>query len=153
VTTTRANQIAVGTSANTYTLAGLPSAASNAAQLGATSFVTTDQYGNLGTASFNPADIAALDGRVKGLESTVADNRAEARGGTALALAAASLRYDDRPDKLSVAGGIGYFKGMTGLSAGIGYATSESFRLNAAISTVPRRGDVGLSAGMSWTLN
>lgn len=150
---TRKNQVAVGAGTNTYTLAGLPSAASNAAQVGPTNFVTTDQSGNLGTSSFNPADIGALDGRVTGLEAAVADNKAEARGGTALALASAGLRYDDRPGKVSIAGGIGHFKGMTGLAAGIGFATSDSFRLNAAISGVPQRGDVGVSAGLSWTLN
>jgi hypothetical protein len=108
----------------------------------------------------NTQDIAALDSRVTGLEGGLADlgkevsaNRREARGGTALALAAAGLRYDDRPEKLSIAGGIGHFKGYTGLSFGVGYATSNSFRLNAAVSGVPQNGDVGFSAGLSWTLN
>lgn len=108
----------------------------------------------------NTHDIAVLDSRVTGLEAGLADlgqevaaNRREARGGTALALAAAGLRYDDRPEKLSIAGGIGHFKGYTGLSFGVGYATSNSFRLNAAVSGVPQNGDVGFSAGLSWTLN
>ena len=108
----------------------------------------------------NETNIASLDGRVTALEtglgdlsSEIGENREEARGGTALALAAAGLRYDDRPEKLSIAGGVGHFKGLTGLSFGVGYATSDTFRINAAISGVPELGDVGVSAGVSWTLN
>lgn len=108
----------------------------------------------------NTQNIAALDNRVTTLENgfqdlgnRIASNQKEARGGTALALAAASLRYDDRPEKLSIAGGVGHFKGLTGMSFGVGYATSESLRFNAAISGVPENGDVGFSAGASWTLN
>ena len=94
-----------------------------------------------------------MEGSIGNLGGEIAETRDEVRGGTALALAAAGLRYDDRPEKLSIAGGVGYFKGMTGLSFGVGYATSTDFRLNAAISGVPQRGDVGFSAGVSWTLN
>lgn len=50
-TATRANQQVFGTASNTYTLPGLPSAASTAAQSGPTQLVTTDAAGNLGTIS------------------------------------------------------------------------------------------------------
>jgi hypothetical protein len=39
-------------------MAGVTSAASLAAQTGATSFVTTDANGNLATSTFNPASVA-----------------------------------------------------------------------------------------------
>lgn len=172
--TTRENQVMVGNEDNTYTLAGINSAASKAAQSGPFYFVTSDSDGNLATTSFDIGEITALDGRVttntqniaaldnrvttlengfQDLGNRIASNQKEARGGTALALAAASLRYDDRPEKLSIAGGVGHFKGLTGMSFGVGYATSESLRFNAAISGVPENGDVGFSAGASWTLN
>ncbi|MEV8649990.1 YadA-like family protein [Mesorhizobium ciceri] len=61
--------------------------------------------------------------------------------------------YDDRPEKLSIAGGFGHFKGQSGLALGLGYNTSEDFRLNAAVSATTSRGDVGVSVGASWTLN
>jgi autotransporter adhesin len=160
VATTRANQIALGTTTNTYTMTGIGSADSLAAQ-DPTSIriVTSDAGGNLALSAFDPSSLAtsasvtALDSRMTSLEGTVGENREEARGGTALALAAASLRYDDRPEKLSIAGGVGYFKGLTGLSFGVGYATSDTFRINGAVSGVPELGDVGVSAGVSWTLN
>ncbi len=69
----------------------------------------------------NTSNITQLDGRVGALEAGVQDlgnqiseTRTEARAGTALALATAGLRYDDRPEKLSLAGGFGHFKGQSG---------------------------------------
>jgi hypothetical protein len=61
---TRANQIVLGTTSYTYTMPGLPTPASNAAQSGATYYVTVDANGNLGyvttpiTASAAPASLA-----------------------------------------------------------------------------------------------
>jgi len=108
----------------------------------------------------NTSNITQLDGRVgaleagfQGLGDQISENRTEARAGTALALATAGLRYDDRPEKLSLAGGFGYFKGQSGLALGLGYNTSEDFRLNAALSATTNHGDVGVSVGASWTLN
>ncbi|WP_372953517.1 YadA-like family protein [Mesorhizobium sp.] len=108
----------------------------------------------------NTNNITQLDGRVGALESgfqdlggQISENRTEARGGTALALATAGLRYDDRPGKLSLAGGFGNFKGQSGLALGLGYNPSLDFRLNGAISATTSRGDVGVSLGASWTLN
>ncbi|MER9666614.1 YadA C-terminal domain-containing protein [Mesorhizobium sp. M0185] len=110
--------------------------------------------------TINEANIALLDGRVGALEGglqdlgeQVSENRSEARAGTALALATAGLRYDDRPGKLSLAGGFGHFKGQSGLALGLGYSPSLDFRLNAAVSASTNRGDVGVSVGASWTLN
>ncbi|BAV48983.1 yada domain-containing protein [Mesorhizobium loti] len=251
VQTTRDNQIMVGTGSNTYTLAGITSQASTAAQAGPTYLVTTDGAGNLAASTFdvatlqnlpaevaqnstdisnlnttvsnhttqiaantqelsdhetritnnttqinantteladhetritnntnaiavhtteiadldtrvtaNTSNITQLDGRVGALEAgfqdlgdQISENRTEARAGTALALATAGLRYDDRPEKLSLAGGFGYFKGQSGLALGLGYNTSEDFRLNAALSATTNQGDVGVSVGASWTLN
>ncbi|WP_164780354.1 YadA-like family protein [Mesorhizobium sp. M7A.F.Ca.US.011.01.1.1] len=108
----------------------------------------------------NATNITQLDGRVGALESgfqdlgsQIGENRREARAGTALALATAGLRYDDRPGKLSLAGGFGNFKGQSGLALGLGYNPSLDFRLNGAISATTNHGDVGVSLGASWTLN
>lgn len=244
VTATRENQVMLGTGSNTYTLAGITSQASTAAQAGPTYLVTTDAGGNLAASTFdvatltnlpaqvaqngiaiadlnstvsshttqitantteladhetrianntsqintntqelanhetritnntneiadldtrvttNTANITQLDGRVGDLEAgfrdlgdQISENRTEARAGTALALATAGLRYDDRPGKLSLAGGFGNFKGQSGLALGLGYNPSLDFRLNAALSATTNRGDVGVSLGASWTLN
>ncbi len=58
VVTTRDNQMLFGTATNTYTAAGIDSAASLAAQTGSTKLVTSDAGGNLATT--NLTDIAAF---------------------------------------------------------------------------------------------
>ncbi|TPJ50966.1 YadA-like family protein [Mesorhizobium sp. B2-7-1] len=123
--------------------------------------VNTAQISGLDTrVTTNTTNIAQLDGRVGALESSfqdlggqISENRTEARAGIALALATAGLRYDDRPGKLSLAGGFGNFKGQSGLALGLGYNPSLDFRLNGAISATTNHGDVGVSLGASWTLN
>jgi trimeric autotransporter adhesin len=87
------------------------------------------------------------------LQNQVNDDRREARGGTALALAATGLRYDDRPGKLSVAGGFGHYKGETGLAFGLGYTATNVLRFNVGVSSVPSQGNVGAFGGAAWTLN
>src|SRR5262249_35237455 len=91
--------------------------------------------------------------QINNLQNQIDDNRREARGGTALALAATGLRYDDRPGKLSVAGGFGNYKGETGLAMGLGYTATNVFRFNLGGSGVPNQGNVGVFCGAAWTLN
>jgi autotransporter adhesin len=164
---TRANQVAVGTSSSTYTMAGLNSAASLSAQSGSTRFVTTDSAGNLATSGFGPGSVAelggqlnALSGRVDQLSTRVdvltnyaVQTRREARGGIAIGIASAQVRYDDRPGKLSLGAGVGTFKGEAGVAAGLGYtAPNQLWRANLAASS-SGRGDWGVGAGFSLTLN
>jgi autotransporter adhesin len=78
--------------------------------------------------------------------------RSEARAAAAIGLAAASLRYDDRPGKLSVAMGGGFWKSEGALAFGAGY-TSEDGRVRANLSGTVADGDVGVGAGLSFTLN
>ena len=66
-TATQANQIVLGTATNTYTFAGIASAASTAAQGTVDGLVTTDASGNLAS------DGGALDGRVAVLEAASAE--------------------------------------------------------------------------------
>jgi hypothetical protein len=67
--TTRANQVVVGTATNTYTLAGVTSAASLAAQSGPVSFVTSDGAGNLATLSSSIASVASVAALVPGIRA------------------------------------------------------------------------------------
>jgi autotransporter adhesin len=104
----------------------------------------------------NPTDAAnvgQLDSVASGLQTQVNQNRREARSGIALALAASSLQYDQRPGKASVAAAFGNFKGQSGFAVGFGYAATDRFRLNASFEASPGIDDYGVSAGASWTLN
>jgi hypothetical protein len=67
-TTTRANQMMFGTTTNTYTAAGITSAASTAAQSGPVQVVTTDSAGNL--AAQDPASLGLAGiGDIQALQS------------------------------------------------------------------------------------
>jgi autotransporter adhesin len=78
--------------------------------------------------------------------------RSEARQAAAIGLAAASLRYDDRPGKLSVAVGGGLWRGEGALAFGAGY-TSENGRVRGNLSGTAAGGQFGVGAGLSFTLN
>jgi autotransporter adhesin len=158
-TATRANQQVFGTASNTYTMAGIGSAASKAAQSGSTELVTSDGAGNLATTSLaslglaSGADISAINSQLASLQTQIDDNQREARAGTALALASSNLHFDSRPGKLSVAAAYGNFQGESGLAAGLGYALSEQFRVNASFSGSPGANAYGVATGFSMTLN
>lgn len=108
--------------------------------LGQAQDYTDTQIGNL----------KALTGR------EIASARRDAAGGTALALAATGLRYDDRPGKFSVGGAAAYYNGQAGVAFGVA-GTSETgrVRVNAAISATPTidHPDVGGVVGASFAIN
>lgn len=86
------------------------------------------------------------------LNGEIADVRGEARQAAAIGLAAASLRYDDRPGKVSVSVGGGYWRGRGATAFGAGY-TSENGRVRANLSGTTADGKWGVGAGLSFTLN
>ncbi|MCZ4072109.1 YadA-like family protein [Agrobacterium sp. LMR679] len=86
------------------------------------------------------------------LNQEIGEVRSEARQAAAIGLAAASLRYDDRPGKASVAVGGGFWRGEGALAFGAGY-TSEDGRLRTNLSATTAGGKWGVGAGLSFTLN
>jgi len=96
---------------------------------------------------------AGFQSQINGLQNQILDNQREARSATALSLAAAGLRYDDRPGKASLAAALGNFKGETGLALGLGYNYGSQLRFNASVTGAPSLGYYGVSAGAGWTLN
>ena len=70
----------------------------------------------------------------------------------AIGMAAAALRYDDRPGKVSASVGGGVWHGQGALAYGLGY-TSENGRMRSDIAATSTGGDWGVSAGLSLTLN
>jgi len=54
---------------------------------------------------------------------------------------------------VSVAAAFGNFKGVSGLTGGIGWAVTDRFRLNAAFSGSPDINAYGVVVGGSFTLN
>jgi trimeric autotransporter adhesin len=94
-----------------------------------------------------------LQSQINSLQGQINTNLVQANAGTALAMAASGLRYDDRPGKLSASGGFGNYKGLTGLAIGLGYAYDNRLRFNVSVSGVPNQSDYGVTGGASWTLN
>ncbi|WP_162249983.1 hypothetical protein [Methylobacterium sp. Leaf456] len=96
--------------------------------------------------------MASFGSQLADLNRQVGDVRTEARRGAAIGLAAAALRFDDRPGKLSVAAGGGVWRGESAASFGLGYTLPDgSARVNATGVTAGR--DFGIGAGASFTLN
>ncbi len=141
---TRARQVAIGTAASTYTMPGLASAASRAAQSGPTQVVTTDAAGNLAAI---PVDIAGLGDRISGLSDRVnvldayaRESRREARQGIAAAMAMTGASMPSAPGRTSWSGNTATFKGEWAA----GFAVAH--RLNVAMP-------VAVSAGVSLSGN
>ena len=121
--------------------------------------MTSDAGGNLATSTLaglglaSNGDIAAINNQLGTINNRIDNLTVEARSGVALALASASLHYDPRPGKASLAVAFGAYKGASGIAAGLGYAVSDRMRVNAAFSSAPNVSDYGASVGASFTLN
>ncbi len=97
-------------------------------------------------------DVAALTGRVDAMGARLEDTRDIAIAAGALSMAAAQLRYDDRPGKLSVAMGGGAFHGQGAGAVGLGYTSSDRL-WRANVSGSFTNGEAAFGGGMSFTLN
>ncbi len=143
------NQVALGTTTNTYTLAGITSAASLAAQTGPVSFVTSDAGGNLATLSSasiaSVASVAALDGRVTNLETNVRTLNFDVRKafeGAAVAIAMGGAALPDNK-KFAISANWGNFSGENAFGGMAQMRITNNFVANAAIGAGFARGGVG----------
>jgi trimeric autotransporter adhesin len=135
VSTTSANQVALGSASNTYTLAGLPSAASSAAQTGTTKFVTTDANGNLAAAEYGAADVnrafQKIDENVQGIAVAIALGGMVVPEAKTFAIAANVGFYDD---KQAFAAQAAYRLGPnTTLSGGVGFGLNDASRVGGRV--------------------
>ena len=94
--------------------------------------------------------------QVNRLDANIAAVKRQAYTGTAIALAASGLRYNDQPGKTAAAGAIANYKGKLGMALGLGH-TSENgrWRYNIAASFAPQNitKDIGIVAGASYTFD
>ncbi|RDJ19613.1 hypothetical protein DWF00_19750, partial [Bosea caraganae] len=83
-------------------------------------------------------------------------NEKIASAGTASALAASGLRYDDRPGRTSIAGAVGYYRSQLGVAFGAGYTSQNGrVRVNAAVTIAPtlNKPEIGAVVGASFSLD
>ncbi|WP_409063195.1 YadA-like family protein [Brucella sp. 2716] len=95
---------------------------------------------------------AYTDKKFGKLNEDIVATRLEARQAAAIGLAAASLRYDDRPGKISAAIGGGFWRGEGAVALGLGH-TSEDQRMRSNLSAATSGGNWGMGAGFSYTFN
>ncbi|WP_371485584.1 YadA-like family protein [Brucella sp. 09RB8910] len=95
---------------------------------------------------------AYTDKKFGKLNEDIVATRIEARQAAAIGLAAASLRYDDRPGKISAAIGGGFWRGEGAVALGLGH-TSEDQRMRSNLSATTSGGNWGMGAGFSYTFN
>jgi len=100
-------------------------------------------YDNVGSA------LSALDSGMSRLSSEI---NSQAGKAGAVGLAASSLRFDDRPGKISIAAGGGVWNNYGAMAFGAGYTTLDQ-RIRANISGVTTGDKWGVAAGVSFTLN
>ncbi|HCY56607.1 MAG TPA: hypothetical protein DF715_14180, partial [Oceanicaulis sp.] len=146
--TTRDNQVVIGTASNTYTFAGINSAASRAAQSGPTYMVTSDASGNLATMDFQP-----WFDRVDGLETSVAAQSERLRDhsdGIAMAMALSGATILQPGQSFAFSANYGHYSNSGAVGFGAIGRYRENVFLNVGVGTGFRTGQVAGRAGVSW---
>lgn len=123
--------------------------------IGAEARAYADRAGSEAKA-YTDREIGALgqnfERRFDGLNREIGHVRKEARQAAAIGLAASSLRYDDRPGKLSASVGGGFWQAESAVAFGLGYTDLEG-RFRSSLSAVSSGGGWGVGAGLSYTFN
>jgi hypothetical protein len=152
VTTTRVNQVLIGTVTNTYTAPGITSAASLAAQTGATKFVATDAAGNLASSAYGPSDVAGLANGINALSANVAALQQSVRRsyeGTAIAIALGGAALPDNK-RYAISANYGTFRGENGFGATAQVRINEYLVVSGGAGVGLARGGVGGRVGATF---
>lgn len=146
-TALRQGQVVLGTASNTYTMAGIGSAASRAAQVGPVKLVTADANGNLATTDF---DITGLNSDISRLKTTVDRNRKDANKGIAAAMAMTGAPTPSAPGKTSWATNVATYSGEFATSFAVAHMLDVDYPLvvNGSLGYAPG-GSVGVQVGMN----
>jgi trimeric autotransporter adhesin len=139
-TTTRAGQVMIGTAANTYTMPGVTSAASRAAQSGPTRVLTTDAAGNIATSN---VDINRIGADISNL-------RSETRKGIAAAMSMTAAPKPSAPGKTSWSTNVATYRGEMSTSFAVAHMLDTNYPvvLDASVGYAP--GDTpGVRVGIS----
>ena len=152
--TSRAGQMAFGTAANSYTMPGITSLASRAAQSGPVEIVTSDANGNLATVSADDllGDIINLyeDVDVTDLRRLINEVQSESRQGSAAAMAMAQAPMPSAPGRTTWAANMAIYKGewASGFAMAHRLPTSVPVSVHAALS-LTASGVPGARAGFA----
>jgi hypothetical protein len=140
---THTNQFAFGTTANTYTMAGIDSAASRAAQTGPTQLVTSDSGGNLATASLaslgvaSTADLGTINSQLGAINARLDDlngRTSKAITGVAMAFAMAGVPTLMPHERFAATMNWGTYQGANGLAVNTAFRITNNVQLNGGIA-------------------
>jgi autotransporter adhesin len=149
---TRANQQVFGTSSNTYTLPGVTSAASLAAQSGPTQVVTTDASGNLGATLISnlglgtATDVSALSASLDQLTRRV--NKTFT--GVAMAFAMSGVPSLLATEKFALSANWGTFQGENGAALSGAVRIYRNVQLQGSFAYGFRENMAGGHAGLRF---
>jgi autotransporter adhesin len=131
---TRADQIALGSASSTYSLPGIGSSGSRAAQSGRAHYVTSDAAGNLALTHIGPDDFAALD-RAMRLD------RRDARAGIAASAALGHAAMPSEAGRTSYVVNHSSFRGQKAIGGSFAHrvATDLPLAVTAAFATAGNR--------------
>ncbi len=141
-TVTRANQQAFGTASNTYTMAGITSAASKAAQSGPVEIVTSDAGGNLATSTLaglglaSSSTISTINSQLASINGRIDDlytRSSKAYNGVAMAFAMAGVPTLMPGEKLAMTMNYGTFEGASGLALNAAFRLTDAMQLTGGI--------------------
>ena len=140
-TTTRSGQVMIGTGFNTYTLPGLTSGLSTAAQSGPTALVTTDAAGNLASDGGSTFASIAANGR---------DIRRN-KEGIAMAMAM-DAPYVPLSSTFAMSGRYGNFEGASAVSLSGAVRVSPAVQIDAGLAYGVNHNNLGGTVGitMNW---
>jgi hypothetical protein len=153
-TATRANQQVFGTASNTYTMSGVSSGASRAAQSGPVSIVTSDAGGNLATSSLSGLGLASL-GDINAINAhleDLTDRTNKAYTGVAMAFAMAGVPTLLPSEKFAMAMNWGTFQSSNGLAFNAAMRVSNNVQFNAGVGYGANQNLLGGRVGlrMGW---
>jgi autotransporter adhesin len=139
--TTAANQMMFGTLTNTYTMSGVASAASKAAQTGPVQVVTSDAGGNLATMDIaalagGGADLTEINSRLDGHDRRLDqhDRKIEKNTeGIAIALAMAGVPTLTQSETFAMSANWGTFEGENGFAAGGALRVGQNMQVNGGL--------------------
>ncbi len=156
---TRANQQSFGTAANTYTMAGVTSAASRSAQSGPTQIVTADAAGNLATTTTaalglaTGADIGAINSQLASINGQINDlygRTSKAYTGVAMAFAMAGVPTLLPSEKFAATMNWGTFSGANGLALNAAMRITDNVQVTGGVGYGVDSNTVGARAGLRF---
>jgi autotransporter adhesin len=154
---TRADQQVFGTASNTYTMGGITSAASRAAQSGPTQIVTSDAGGNLATSTLaglgiaSTADISSINAQLAGINSHLNDLDDRVNRVGALGAALAGLHPNPRAKGDNhISAAVGAYRGQPAFAGGYFRNIDNQTLFSAGVSTTGKDWSANSGLTFSW---